>query len=1341
MYIPARQGVASASSVSLPSLSRSGGAATADQFLQTGGTANDGVHAPPTSSNNEKRVRRVHHQQLSSSRDGDELSREGACLGDSVVTSVSCRGGGDIISSLSVGVAAVGTNSSSGGDNNNNNSASLSRSPRVSLLLLFTLLLVVCLLLFGGDGSAAMTTLSGGSLRMSRFLFENGLFSGGGADSDSNIEDGALSKEGMEAESLPEDADDVRWLLGSEGVLASAAEGATQSGTPQQRDRLKKAARRKHIPPETHEERILRLRKRYWAADTEEEEVGDEDAGSTPNAPKLHRYSITACAHVYTLPNVPADLIDTHPFYKARVQCYCLEPPWIYAAAGQYVAAECNKSSESTATIPASPPNNNNNNNNPHLPPEANGTSLNNNTTRLSWLPPIPPPNRRTCLLRVRSALIYKKKKQSSKRKPKKDHGGGANGGLVGGGSAAFTQPNEIMIGSPDPSIGFFFRIDVEDPKIDRHVFLRSTWNGGVVKSEASPHGIAAGDPIANLPISVNLRVNHAPTLFIPSAIFQMSFYHSVVGPHGVVQLESTRGAINRFYAEGRGPDTDGTSGGDNAEGEENGEAANATATPPCPAGQDGTNASSPAVQSSNSAPNLYPPLRHVFEPLPTISSSKTSGTDSSSSASPFPFLFPPSSDPDAYNGANRPDPRPILDTVEIGKLDYRWHMARCSMFDYHKLALPVVLPPSSEHSVGGVYHRDKGGDGGVSKTASNSGGSSPSNSSPSSLSSSPPLPYLAPEVIVGDSTYLHFKPIVPTLEWFGRGRVNSNLVGGGLSWISGCKTNSSSNNVMNSSVSSSPFHSRLGFCQQQLTKEGGALIATEDLWVGTLSGQIGANWATSKGYRQLGAVSRAEGLRGAADQQKPLSVVSGTGSTSGNRANNAQQASAVVLLPFSPPLPFLRPASLAPPTPFVRPTPLFPPLNDTVTLEEYATICPMSRWELKAHRYGLAQMKRVLDEELRRATSYSVSTTTNPESDSSPPPARASASSAPSTAVQHFAGYDSSNPPPCHVKPIAVHRSGGSTSSSSTRTVCPLVVARGVSRDVQRTRGIPKGLEFSIVDALLMPLPTTASGAGAAHETAAAQQLEVLNTKASGGLPACALGEQTERPFLYQGLTFAEETSLMVIPASPAVVVGASSYSSSTSSSSASTVPLYHPSQLVRRRFDELSMVEQYGLVQSADLFIVEEGAPGVWAYLMGGEGGKGERLSSDQKQEKQRSAARRRRLQLRRRQVTVVLVFGHNYDRSLRMNDEVVRGDRIVAVPRSDPIEVLIATEFFMTSPFITRNVRVLLFTYQQGRMPSFAKLREAYDRPWRPETVLVGCEGNATRIASFKDLEPLC
>ena len=79
------------------------------------------------------------------------------------------------------------------------------------------------------------------------------------------------------------------------------------------------------------------------------------------------------------------------------------------------------------------------------------------------------------------------------------------------------------------------------------------------------------------------------------------------------------------------------------------------------------------------------------------------------------------------------------------------------------------------------------------------------------------------------------------------------------------------------------------------------------------------------------------------------------------------------------------------------------------------------------------------------------------------------------------------------------------------------------------------------------------------------------------------------------------------------------------------------------------------------------------------------------------------------------------------------------IVVVTSADVVDS--SSGLFVNAPLANPNVRVIAFVYQQGRLPSFAALRAAYDRPWRAETILVGCECGETRVALYADVEPLC
>ena len=529
------------------------------------------------------------------------------------------------------------------------------------------------------------------------------------------------------------------------------------------------------------------------------------------------------------------------------------------------------------------------------------------------------------------------------------------------------------------------------------------------------------------------------------------------------------------------------------------------------------------------------------------------------------------------------------------------------------------------------------------------------------------------------------------------------------------------------------------------------------------------------------------------------------------------------------PPIDYLRrqhPSLTASPLPLSLPSaaaatsPLPNSLGPTVLLEEFAAVCPMSREEAAAHRYGLSAMRRVLDEELWR--------TAGPL-----PPASSTAGEIGASRLRRQQQQQEDEEeeeaaaafiPQCHVAPISTRHldprpSAGGSPPRATTSVCPLVVGRPVAHDIQRTRGIPKGMEFAIVDALLMPLPHSSTheeekkggggngkwGRGGAtndggratdglsrplasgdptataavlrrssaatlhkalHSTdaGAIDRLEALNKLA--GLPPCALGPQRQRPFMYQGLTFAENTSVY-LPISNSAAGTISNAGSDGSQNSedvkADAAPLYTPFQLRRVAFEELSVVEQYRRAKAADLFIVEEGAPAAWTFLMGGGdpssslgggtefstlGGGSAADAKDSPRPKQPAASasassgRHSRHRRRQREVTVVLVFAHNYERYLRAEDERLDADsRVVRVPRPAPLEVLVAAEFFLPPPEVTRNVRVIAFVYQQGRLPSFAALRAAYDRPWRAETILVGCECGETRVALYKDLEHLC
>eukprot|EP00742_Colponemidia_sp_Colp-10_P021179 GILJ01024779.1.p2 GENE.GILJ01024779.1~~GILJ01024779.1.p2 ORF type:complete len:235 (-),score=21.92 GILJ01024779.1:171-875(-) len=142
----------------------------------------------------------------------------------------------------------------------------------------------------------------------------------------------------------------------------------------------------------------------------------------------------------------------------------------------------------------------------------------------------------------------------------------------------------------------------------------------------------------------------------------------------------------------------------------------------------------------------------------------------------------------------------------------------------------------------------------------------------------------------------------------------------------------------------------------------------------------------------------------------------------------------------------------------------------------------------------------------------------------------------------------------------------------------------------------------------------------------------------------------------------------------------------------------LYFPSQKLKRskNLGQRSLPEQFRLIWETNLFIMEEGAAATWSLNA--------KYGS-----------------------TFVIVYGSNFVR----NKDKQSGDF-----RYQP-----TTRFFIHSPDLFGKVRMIFFVYQYGRLPSFAKLREAFDRPFKAESIIVACECNVTRVLPWNEGKPDC
>eukprot|EP00744_Colponema_vietnamica_P020263 GILI01028774.1.p1 GENE.GILI01028774.1~~GILI01028774.1.p1 ORF type:complete len:489 (-),score=43.46 GILI01028774.1:25-1419(-) len=379
--------------------------------------------------------------------------------------------------------------------------------------------------------------------------------------------------------------------------------------------------------------------------------------------------------------------------------------------------------------------------------------------------------------------------------------------------------------------------------------------------------------------------------------------------------------------------------------------------------------------------------------------------------------------------------------------------------------------------------------------------------------------------------------------------------------------------------------------------------------------------------------------------------------------------------------------------------------LADIVTAEEYATTCPLGEEELDGLKGSLKEIQSHLDEYVSSTPSSGVSPEIIMNGIAKP------------IAANGEDGVPKAGPLPdttskrSNISCTVIQKGKGE------EPLCVLVMGRELSADIERVRGIAPNLEYSILDALLMPFggltlkqpvakeqwrskwwtwseatrkkaceiqKTKFERIAIPSEAATANELiESINHRS--GLPPCAT-TLTERSFMFQDLQFPNTSKHFDAPS------------------------------LRRTSFDGISLQEQYRAIQSANLFIFEEGAPATWTFFT-------------------------------KKGSTVILVYNSNYERWMRTEFETyVRNNKgkilsITHTKRDKPESLKMSTEFFTIPPEISENVRVILFVYQHGRLPSFAGLREVFDRPWRAESIIICCECNETRIVPIDFLEREC
>lgn len=218
---------------------------------------------------------------------------------------------------------------------------------------------------------------------------------------------------------------------------------------------------------------------------------------------------------------------------------------------------------------------------------------------------------------------------------------------------------------------------------------------------------------------------------------------------------------------------------------------------------------------------------------------------------------------------------------------------------------------------------------------------------------------------------------------------------------------------------------------------------------------------------------------------------------------------------------------------------------------------------------------------------------------------------------------------------------------------LCVMVVGRKVNDDpgTFRVRGVPPNIEISILEALLLPFEATK-----ASDNEWKAKLHGINK--NSGAEAC--GPETQVP--YQFVSYPRTSNVF-----PNLVVN-------------------------RSEIEHFSMPHQYSQIRSANLFIIEEGAPLVWS-LVASYGS-----------------------------TFIVVYYSHHSRKEHNWGFQ----------PHTD---------YFAHIPELTGTSRFIFFVIQRGTIPSFASLREAYDRPWKPETLIVMCEGISSHVTSRDDFNSGC
>lgn len=301
------------------------------------------------------------------------------------------------------------------------------------------------------------------------------------------------------------------------------------------------------------------------------------------------------------------------------------------------------------------------------------------------------------------------------------------------------------------------------------------------------------------------------------------------------------------------------------------------------------------------------------------------------------------------------------------------------------------------------------------------------------------------------------------------------------------------------------------------------------------------------------------------------------------------------------------------------------------------------------------------------------------------------------------------------------------------------------------RTRGLPPNIEIAILNALLTPLDNASTPLS---QTLLSEQSDSRWWSMTSGkraascsnaqAPKSALSPSTgsTADTMLEALNHEAGLAPCVAPTTEQAATERAKYPNATEGMRVyeglafiRSSRWFDVDSIRRTDFSRRHVREQYAGVQATNLFIFEEGAAATWSMFAP----RGSTFIIIYN-----SNVKRIDLYMNQAyQLAYQIDKLRNPKRSLKKSTETLRlksgQEYRFTLPHVS--QNISHTDHFLHQPDITDNVRMIFLIYQDGRLPSFARLREVFDWPWRAESIFVGCECDVTRIAPYRLVHGEC